>query len=210
VERAWPALVRSQLMRMQIPRIDAHLLRASAALAAARHARACDPRPPTTGRNAGRAFLRDLLALARDPLDGRALSRPRARDLLGDRALLRNHLAFSRLRPSGPRDERALLRTARAAAAALARERITLARAAEALIRGQLAVLEGVSADELLHAAADRFAAGAMPTLATAVRLGAAPPPARAQAARALADCGVREPERWSAAVAPVLFATPP
>ncbi|MDC0717579.1 serine/threonine-protein kinase [Nannocystis bainbridge] len=36
VERAWPALVRSQLMRMQIPRIDARRLRACAALAAAR------------------------------------------------------------------------------------------------------------------------------------------------------------------------------
>lgn len=34
VTAAWPALRRSQLLRMRVPRIDAHLLRASAALAA--------------------------------------------------------------------------------------------------------------------------------------------------------------------------------
>src|SRR5690606_14029860 len=142
VERAWPALVRSGLTRMQIPRIDAHRLRASAALAAAR--------------------------------DG----------------------------------QRALLRVADVAAAALARERIDLARASEDLIRAQLAVLrQQPGAAALLLRAADRFAAGSMPALAAAVRHGhglllGRPDP---DAARELERCGVRDPSRWSATVAPAL-----
>src|SRR5690606_348639 len=59
VERAWPALTRSGLMRMQIPRIDAHRLRASAALAAAR-----DGQPGLI-----RVAARDADALARERID---------------------------------------------------------------------------------------------------------------------------------------------
>nr|WP_276600638.1 serine/threonine-protein kinase [Nannocystis sp. ILAH1] len=142
VERAWPALVRSQLMRMQIPRIDAHRLRASAALAAA---------------SAG---------------------------------------------------QRGLIQAAAADAAALASERIELAHAAEDLIRAQIAALRRRPAADLLQRAADRFTGGNMPALAAAVRHGHDRQLGRAPAAAelALVRCGVRDPSRWAATVAPALY----
>ena len=61
VEASWPALLRTQLTRMQVPRIDAHLLRANAALAAA--ARAPDPSPWL------QCAAREAAALARERID---------------------------------------------------------------------------------------------------------------------------------------------
>ncbi|MCY1055800.1 serine/threonine-protein kinase [Nannocystis sp. SCPEA4] len=87
VERAWPALVRSQLMRMQIPRIDAHRLRASAALAAAA---------------AGR---RELVRVAQS--DAAALARERIELAHAGEDLIRAQIAALRRRPAADLVQRA-------------------------------------------------------------------------------------------------------